>query len=384
MMKLPDFITKLLHHLESHGFQSFVVGGCVRNTLLGLSPDDWDICTQATPEEMLRVFQDYKVIPTGIAHGTVTVLAHGKQAEITTFRTEGSYLDHRHPESVSFVSSVQKDLARRDFTVNAMAYSPIHGLVDLFGGQTDLKHQTLRCVGDPDRRFQEDALRILRGLRFAAVYQFSIDSATADAIHRNKDGLKQIAGERIFSELKKLLHAASPGTHLLSYTDVLSVIFDTDYTQLASLHRLDKLDPIEAVRLAALLEPVGIDAIHRLKPDNTIKSQVRFLLSTKTLLIPQTLEETRQAVRRYGVEKLELWCKFLPEQTTAMQEHLSFILTNQLCCTTLELAISGSDLIALGIPEGKEIARHLSACLDAVIEGKIPNEKKALLNYLFL
>jgi len=379
-VQLPEHIVTLLHLLESNGFQSFVVGGCVRNVLLGLSPDDWDICTQATPEEMFSVFREFTVIPTGIKHGTVTVLCQDGQAEITTFRTDGAYADSRHPKSVSFVSTIEEDLARRDFTVNAMAYHPKRGLVDPYGGQKDLKSKRLRCVGEPDFRFQEDALRILRALRFASVYSLDIEEATSSAMHKNKEGLQKIARERIYSELTKTLTSKSPGKILSQYPDILSVIFQTDYSFTDALTALDSLPATVSLRLAALLQPLDGAALNSLKPDNHTKKQVRFLLANTELSLPATLTETRQLIREHGLKQVSLLFAFKGENPRFIHE----ILDKNLCCSLKELALSGKDLLAAGVPEGEKIAAYLSQALDAVIQGIVPNEKKALLNYLFL
>ncbi|MBO5364922.1 MAG: CCA tRNA nucleotidyltransferase, partial [Clostridia bacterium] len=204
-MKLPTEVSNLLTRLESKGFEAFVVGGCVRDSLLNKKPADWDICTSAYPEDVQAIFPDHFVLPTGLKHGTVTVVSDGIHVEITTYRKDGIYLDSRHPESVTYTEEIKEDLKRRDFTINAMAYSPKKGLLDYFNGRNHLKKGVLCCVGDPVTRFSEDALRILRGLRFAAGYGLTIEPKTARAIHLCRDGLKSISAERILTELKKLL-----------------------------------------------------------------------------------------------------------------------------------------------------------------------------------
>ena len=234
-MRLPNYILNILAKLEAAGFQAFVVGGCVRDYMLGLQPEDWDICTAAQPQDMLEIFRDYTVIPTGIQHGTVTVITADGHAEVTTFRSDGVYTDSRHPQSVIFVSDITQDLARRDFTVNAMAYAPKHGVMDPFGGKKDLQQKLLRCVGKPDKRLQEDALRILRALRFSAVYELTIEPDTAYAMLQNQQGLLKIARERIWTELKKTLKAKHPGTLLVNYPTILSSLFQTNFfTELAN------------------------------------------------------------------------------------------------------------------------------------------------------
>jgi len=308
------------------------------------------------------------------------VLCQDGQAEITTFRTDGAYADSRHPKSVSFVSTIEEDLARRDFTVNAMAYHPKRGLVDPYGGQKDLKSKRLRCVGEPDFRFQEDALRILRALRFASVYSLDIEEATSSAMHKNKEGLQKIARERIYSELTKTLTSKSPGKILSQYPDILSVIFQTDYSFTDALTALDSLPATVSLRLAALLQPLDGAALNSLKPDNHTKKQVRFLLANTELSLPATLTETRQLIREHGLKQVSLLFAFKGENPRFIHE----ILDKNLCCSLKELALSGKDLLAAGVPEGEKIAAYLSQALDAVIQGIVPNEKKALLNYLFL
>ncbi|MBS7361095.1 MAG: tRNA nucleotidyltransferase, partial [Oscillospiraceae bacterium] len=219
-IKLPPNVKKAISLLESAGFEACAVGGCVRDSLLRKTPDDWDITTSASPEQMKEVFSSFHCIETGIRHGTLTAVI-GSPLEITTFRLDGEYEDNRHPKSVEFTSDLSADLARRDFTVNAMAYSPSQGLSDPFGGQEDLKNHIIRCVGEADRRFNEDALRILRGLRFASVLDFEIEDKTAESIHKNKVLLKNISVERISKELMRLICGAGAHRVLSGFADVL-------------------------------------------------------------------------------------------------------------------------------------------------------------------
>lgn len=215
----------ILRRLRAAGYDAYLVGGCVRDSLLGREPHDWDVATSATPEEMKRVFAGSAVYDTGVKHGTLTVVAgDGQPYEVTTFRTEGRYSDGRRPDSVAFVRDLREDVSRRDFTVNAMAYSEETGLVDYFGGSEDLGRRLIRCVGNADERFNEDALRILRALRFASAYGFSIEAETAAAIHRNARLLDRIAQERIREELCRLLLGDGVLAVLLAYSDVMAVI----------------------------------------------------------------------------------------------------------------------------------------------------------------
>ena len=218
----PDAET-IIQLLRQNGFEAYAVGGCVRDILLGQEPHDWDICTSATPAEMKQCFSAYKTFDTGIAHGTITVVIHHLPFEVTTYRVDGDYKDNRHPESVTFTRSLREDLARRDFTVNAMAYNEESGTVDLFGGEKDLRNKTIRCVGNPDERFNEDALRILRALRFASCYDFAIESATASAIRGNAELLRNIAVERVAAEFTKLICGGGAERILNDYREVVAV-----------------------------------------------------------------------------------------------------------------------------------------------------------------
>ena len=218
---IPAATARAIGILEQHGYAAYLVGGCVRDACRGAQPYDWDIATSALPAEILKVFADFRTIPTGLRHGTVTVRMDGEPLEITTFRSDGVYTDHRRPDGVTFVDDLQADLVRRDFTVNAMAYNPRVGLVDLFGGCDDLEKGILRAVGDPDRRFDEDALRILRALRFAARFGFAIEARTGAAMRRKAHLLACVSRERVFEELKKLLMGAYAGKVLLDYADIV-------------------------------------------------------------------------------------------------------------------------------------------------------------------
>ena len=223
-LTLPAAVSDLLARLTRAGFSAYVVGGCVRDSLLDLTPHDWDICTSALPEQMQEVFRDFRTVDTGLKHGTLMVIADHEPYEVTTFRIDGDYTDHRHPDSVIFVDDLTRDLARRDFTVNAMAWSPEEGLQDPFGGQADLPAKLIRCVGDPLARFEEDALRVLRALRFAAVYDFAIEPDTASALRKKAPDLKMVAGERIREELLKLLCGKAAGRILREFPEVLAEI----------------------------------------------------------------------------------------------------------------------------------------------------------------
>ena len=221
---LPEDVAFLLSMLDAHGFPAYAVGGCVRDSLMGKIPHDWDICTAASPYETMEVFAGLPVIKTGLKHGTVTVMRHKTGYEITTFRTDGEYSDGRHPDHVTFVKDVAEDLARRDFTINAMAYHPREGLVDLYRGEDDLKDGIIRCVGDPEARFEEDVLRILRAMRFASVFGFDIEPRTAEAIHRNAPRIRQVSMERITAELRRMIVGKAFCTQARRFTDLLTEV----------------------------------------------------------------------------------------------------------------------------------------------------------------
>ena len=270
--KMPCFVRQILERLNGAGFEAYVVGGCVRDALLGRQPHDWDVCTSALPQEVIECFSDYTVHPTGIQHGTVLVIQEGEGVEVTTFRTESGYSDHRHPDQVTFVHSVEADLARRDFTINAMAYSPNRGLADPFDGRRDLEKGIIRCVGEPMQRFQEDGLRILRALRFAARYKFSIEAETSRAMNDCRELLNYIAVERIFQELKGFFSGGSVRGLMLEYREIFAVFLPElrptfDFDQRNPNHcydvwehtvcAVDNAAPDPVLRLTLLFHDVG-------------------------------------------------------------------------------------------------------------------------------
>ena len=287
-IKLDPGAALLLDALHGAGHAAYAVGGCVRDSLLGLDPHDWDLCTSARPEQVMALFGEEKCIPTGLQHGTVTVKQGGRLYETTTFRTEGAYSDGRHPDAVCFVPDVREDLARRDFTINAMAYSAEEGLIDPFGGRDDLAAHLVRAVGEPERRFEEDALRILRLYRFAARFGFAIDPATGAAARALGPHLDCVSAERIQEELLKLLAASRPGSYL--EPAVLAVILpelepEKQPGRFAELRRaIDRIEPTAEnvpARLAALLWPLGEagarKALRKLKCSNALTDEVTAL-----------------------------------------------------------------------------------------------------------
>ena len=420
----------LLDTLHAAGYAAYAVGGCVRDSLLGRTAHDWDLCTSALPQQVMELFGAEQCIPTGLQHGTVTIKYGGQLYETTTFRTEGSYTDGRHPDAVQFVPDVREDLARRDFTINAMAYNEAEGLVDPFGGQKDLQNGLLRAVGEPQQRFTEDALRILRLYRFAARFGFALDAATARAARQLAPHLDCISAERIQEELAKLLAAPQPGVYL--EPAVLAVVLP-ELTPAALEAAKPVVDACPAgeenlpVRWAALLGALGEAdtrrVLKRLRCSNACIEETavlmretagqgvcgRFLLGHESghsiarptacgsRVPPQrtVLGETpahagevaiRQLLGRYGlctVERLCALCAALHPQaapTCALAAQRARQLeADGVCCRVSQLAVNGRDLMAAGIPAGPALRRVLEALLDGVIRAEYPNEKTALL-----
>ncbi len=385
----------LLTRLHAAGHAAYAVGGCVRDSLLGQTPHDWDLCTSATPEQVLELFGEAHCIPTGLQHGTVTVKHGGELYEITTFRTEGAYSDGRHPDHVAFVPDVKEDLARRDFTINAMAYNAEEGLIDPFGGQNDLAAGIVRAVGESQRRFEEDALRILRLYRFAARFGFAIDPATGQAARALCRHLDCVSEERIAEELSRLLAAPAPGAYLEA--EVLAVIFpELDAAELPESRRiLDALEPgMEhvPVRLAALLCPLGEAgaraALKRLKCSNALTGTVATLVREAAAGMPgAALTLTaRRFLSRYDlatITDLTALCSAQhPEQAeafAALQQEAARLVETNACCRINQLAVNGRDLMDAGIRPGPGLRRVLDALLEQVLTGQLPNEKAALL-----
>lgn len=324
----------LLDALHRAGFAAYAVGGCVRDSLLGLTPHDWDLCTAARPEQVMELFGEKQCIPTGLQHGTVTVKRDGKLYEITTFRTEGSYSDGRHPDSVAFVPDVREDLARRDFTINAMAYSAEEGLCDPFGGQEDLARGVVRAVGEPLRRFEEDALRILRLYRFAARFGFAIDEATEAAAKQLAAHLDCVSVERIEEELNKLLSAPKPGAYL--EPEVLAFVLpELPLDDLSEAREIIDALPAGAeevtTRWAALLLPLGEDgtrkALKRLKCSNAVIDGVSTLVKEKAPRTPALSLQAKRLLGKYDLHTVQqlttLWSALQPERKdefTALQK----------------------------------------------------------------
>ena len=379
--ELPPGALEVLRRLNAAGYQAYAVGGCVRDMARGVPPHDYDICTSALPAQTERCFAGERVVETGIKHGTVTVLMAGEPYEITTFRTDGDYLDGRHPQSVAFTDSLTEDLRRRDFTINAMAYHPDIGLRDPFDGQADIARRVIRCVGDANARFTEDALRILRALRFAAELGFDIAPDTARAMRELSGRLALISRERIAAELLRALNGINAVPVLQAFNTVLLAALP-DYPAAALPEALRALAILPrgdiVLRLAALLAPcgaAGARVLASLKPSRALSSQVLVL--------------TAAAGEDISCAELPLWLARLGE--TQLRRLLTLqgrddllsclpaLLAQCLPLTLGDLAVNGRDLTAVGLPAGAELGRKLNALHRRVLLGELPNERGALL-----
>ena len=430
-MFLPDYILYCIEALEQAGYQAWAVGGCVRDAILGLTPNDYDLCTDAKPEQTEAVFSRHSLILNGKKHGTVGVILDKQVVEITTFRTEGDYRDNRHPEWVEFVPNIEQDLARRDFTVNAMAYSPKRGFADPFGGREDLKNHILRAVGHPELRFREDSLRILRGARFAVKYALEPDAATEEAMVKLAPLMDNLARERVWDELCKLILLAD-AEDLLRFAPVITQVIPELAIQLrydqTNHHHIHDLYTHTAyatagvprklhLRWAALLHDTGkpatrtMDAqgeahyhghaqasagltdsiLQRLKAPTLLREQAVLLVDKHMVWLPLEKKVIRRWISRLGPEMfgdlIALQESDFLATGTAREEIAHFgeirrlareILEEKSCLTLKDLAVNGHDLMALGC-KGKAIGENLNRLLGLVMDEKTPNEKAALL-----
>ena len=428
-IRMDEGAAELLDTLHRAGYAAYVVGGCVRDSLLGLTPHDWDLCTSALPQQVMELFGAQRCIPTGLQHGTVTVKQSGALYEITTFRTEGTYTDGRHPDEVHFVPDVREDLARRDLTINAMAYNEKEGLVDPFGGQADLQSGIVRAVGVPRQRFTEDALRILRLYRFAARFGFAIDPPTAQAAQELCAHLDCVSVERIEKELAKLLSAPAPAAYLDK--KILFVILpELSSEALAAAKPVVDACPAGAenlpIRLAALLYSLGEDGtrrtLRRLRCSNACIEETavlvreargcdgsfsedrplgwdpvaegnragdgmaRIVSEEKATVTPDFTIYARRLLGKYNLCTVQriaaLGTALQPERAAdfaALSELAEQLDTDGVCCRVSQLAVNGRDLMAAGVPAGPGIRKVLEALLDGVIREEYPNERQALL-----
>ena len=413
----------------------FSRGGCVRDMLMGIEPHDIDITTNATPDEVKAVFADFHTLDIGIKHGTVTVINDSEPIEITTYRKESTYSDGRRPDAVTFSRHINDDLSRRDFTSNAIAYSPSVGIVDPFGGIADIENKILRCVGNPDERFEEDSLRILRGLRFASVLGFSIDKATEEAMYSCRELINIVSPERIFTEISKLICGKNAGTIISRYSDILAValpeIKDMKGFEQHNFHHIydvlnhtakvvDSVYPAVDLRFAALFHDCGkpdcfsIDengvghfyshasisaqkakeALTRLRCDNATKDKVVKLVKIHDTPIEPDSKIVKKKLQKYGEEilfdliKLQradnmgLSPEFLYRQETydKLEEIARQVIEENQCFSLKDLAVNGREMISLGL-KGKDIGTALDELLKAVIEEKCNNDKESLIEY---
>ncbi|WP_178007770.1 CCA tRNA nucleotidyltransferase [Mediterraneibacter sp.] len=434
---LPRKVMIIIKNLQLHGYEAYAVGGCVRDSILARRPKDWDITTSARPEEVKKLFK--RTVDTGIEHGTVTVLLGKDGYEVTTYRIDGAYEDSRHPKEVLFTNRLEEDLRRRDFTINAMAYNDEVRLVDVFGGMQDLNHHLIRCVGEPKERFSEDALRILRAVRFSAQLNFPIESKTAAAVRELAPTLEHISAERIQAELVKLLVSAHPeriqDAYELGITRVILPEWDAmegvaqntphhkyDVAQ-HTLHALKYVKRNKILRLTMLFHDMGKparkttdengrdhfkghalvseviarDVMQRLKFDNDTIKKVTRLVCFHDYRVEATPANVRRAMNRIGVDLFPYYLavrladvkaqssyrrREKIENIVAMRKYYQEAIIKEECVTLRQLAVGGRDLMALGMKPGVEIGRMLSELLEYVIDHPEENDKKKLCEYV--
>lgn len=431
---LPDEVLEILRRLNESGFAAYAVGGCVRDRLLGRVPEDWDLTTSARPEQVMELFRPH-CIPTGLQHGTVTVRQDHRSFEVTTFRTDGTYSDHRHPDAVVFSDRLEEDLSRRDFTIGAMAMDAKGQIVDPFGGREDLKNGVIRCVGDPDRRFDEDALRLMRALRFASVLGFAIEPDTAAAIRRGREKLRLIAVERIRVEMDKLLCGADAARVLLDFPEVIGVFLPemhdaVGFDQRNPHHCYDVWEhtvrSVEAVPAEPVLrwtmlfhdlgktrcftvdeegvghfyghgkisEALAREATTRLKFDNDSRDQILQLVDWHDRVVPCTRKGLRRVLNTLGARGAERLIAVKRADNLAQaaayrgrqaeldraEEIIRELLAEDACFSLKQLAVNGRDMMALGL-SGPAVGRTLQSLLELVLEEKLPNDRDALLRW---
>ncbi len=398
-MKLPVNVNIVLEALYNNGFSAYVVGGCVRDFLLGKEPKDYDVTTSALPEQVIEVFKGYEVIPTGLQHGTVTVMVGGMPIEVTTFRVEAGYSDGRHPDSVMFALSVEDDLMRRDFTMNAIAYNKWRGFVDVYGGYDDIENKTIRCMGNPYNRFNEDGLRILRAIRFAAQLGFEIENETSNAIHDCRHLLDNISKERIQNELCKILMSDNCGCHIMcEYEDVIEMFLPNTklrFSQRMFMSKLsseptDKSDDIIS-RLAIMFNNDSDEAYVRLKElrfSNDIVDNVTQLVKYRMFDLPTNKPDMKKFMNNINVEQMQRLI-FIKKIKAVLQEDIdnitmSEIIFNQIidnneCYNLKQLKINGNDLMDRGVRHGEDVGNMLKRILNMVIEEQLKNDRFELL-----
>lgn len=431
---VPSDVKTIITELEKSGFTAYIVGGCVRDAIMGKTPHDYDICTSALPEDMMNVFKHRNIIETGLQHGTITVKGNDDFYEVTTYRIDGEYTDGRHPDGVTFVDNIEADLARRDFTINAMAYNPRTGFIDPFNGVEDIKNKTIRCVGNPDKRFQEDALRIMRAVRFSSVCDFSIEQNTKKAMLRNKDLLTAVSAERKTSEFCKMLTYANFDL-LNTYKDIFATFIpelkNTFYFNQNNWHH--KYDVYEhmmhsvacapndlIIRLALFFHDIGKPSVYtedakgighfyghpavseemsdvimrRMKFDTHTLKSVKELVLHHDVEPSVSLKFTRKTLNQLGEEQLRRLivverCDKLAQTENIhsvktlhnleiLEKNIDIVLSEKQCFSIRDLAINGNDLKNMGIQEGVLIGKTLNHLLDKVMENPENNKKEIL------
>ena len=383
VISIPPYVRDIMERIEKAGYEAFAVGGSLRDLLLGKEPHDWDVTTSALPEAVASLFPDKKVIPTGIKHGTVTVLSGGFPIEITTYRVDGEYTDSRRPDKVEFTRNIEDDLSRRDFTVNALAYNEKRGLFDLFGGKKDLENKIIRAVGDAEKRFTEDALRIMRAFRFSAQLGFDIEEKTLEAAKKLGFRLKNIARERIGSEFVRLLSSKYPEKALSLMGEVIFEILPIKEIENDRFPLVEKLPCDSSVRLALLLYGRSNEELlalaHALRLSNEQK-RVFILLSTRAEEFDLSPVSARRFLRHYGEDSaaaarmLSILGIISPEFEALVNAEAE----KKPCLSLAQLDIDGAQLISLGLASGKGVGILLTHLLDAVIEEPTLNEKEKL------
>lgn len=399
MLTVPNCVQHILNKMEENGYQCYLVGGCVRDMIMGKKPHDFDLCTNAVPDEIIEVFDSYKVLETGRKHGTITVVYDEQFVEITTFRVDGDYGDNRHPDNVNFSNSIEEDLSRRDFTINAIAYNK--SVIDPFNGVGDIKNRIVKTVGCADLRFQEDALRIMRALRFACVLQFTIDEQTRESIHLNFHLLKNISQERITAELFKIFESSSISQVLIEFKDVFEyVLFNGQSCDVQLWHRLSyavgDVDDIICKIAVLFYCCINFDyksMLQNLKLSSPVLKKVNKLLDNIYYTFKNDRASVKLALNKLGLEDTVRILKvkkallkndiaFQNDNLEMILEQIKSIVDNNECYCISQLAINGDDIIALKICSGKGVGKMLNECLNEVIHLKIQNNKEMLKKYV--
>ena len=386
-INIPHHVQNVLDTLNKTGHEAYVVGGCVRDSIMGRQPNDWDVCTSASPQETKECFSNHQTIDIGMKHGTVGVIFQMKDSgcvdcfdtyydvvEITTYRIDGEYKDSRHPDDVQFTKRIEEDLARRDFTMNAIAYNPADGYVDPYGGQEDIEREEIKTVGNPEQRFEEDALRIMRGLRFAAQLGFQIEETTAEAMQRLADTVQKVSAERVQTELGKLVAGSFVDRVMAEHGGTLEISVPG-----IRCVPVAHLPNIKTVRLAKLFPAEAEQHMRNLRMDRKTIAEVAALARLFAGKEPENKIAVKRCIRAEGLEIATLYMEAL-----GRKKEIDEIVENNECCTVEQLDISGRDLIEMGIKDGREIGATLERMLDAVIEGRVENERGKLIDGKYL